>query len=721
MRERSDFVSVVRDAAQAHGDGRGFTFVDEEPGPGRRYRSADLGFAELERRARALARLLEERGLRDAPVLLLYPEGLEFPAAFLGCLFARAVAVPAPLPELDAGRAQRTLRIIEDAGITCVLTDAAHREALDAWLSGAGLTGRVRCLDTETILTGAGVDPDGWSMPRIDADTPAFLQYTSGSTSAPKGVVVTHGNLLHNGEEIKRRIRGSADTVGVGWVPHFHDMGLVGQLLEPLYLGCRYVFTSPIAFIKRPVLWLELITRYRATITVAPNFGYELCLRRVTDAQLDGLDLSSLRTVKNGAEPVRAATLERMAARFGPVGFRREAWMPCYGMAETTLLISAAPFGSGPVIRSFDAEALARGEAVPVPAPLARPAPAPPRRLDTASATPAEAADPAHADTTSPTLPDTTSPTDTNAADPGHADTVSLAHPDTVRPTHTDTVSPANADATDPTHADAASSACVDAASSADAGAADATFPEAKVRRLVSSGRPVTLDVRVVDPGTRVPLPDGRVGEIWVRGGSVARGYWRDPEATRAVFDARTADGAGPYLRTGDLGFRLDGELYVTGRIKDVIIVNGRNLYAHDIEEAARAAHPAARTSAAFSLDAPDEPAAADAGGAEQVVVVQEINPAAADGTPLEELAARTKERVARAFGLPAVSVVLAARGAVRRTTSGKIQRRLTRRDFLEGRIAALAADLAPGAAPPPARTAGAGGHIRHSAHLRIS
>ncbi|NYD46877.1 acyl-CoA synthetase (AMP-forming)/AMP-acid ligase II [Actinomadura luteofluorescens] len=412
--------------------------------------------------------------------------------------------------------------------------------------------------------------------------------------------MVTHGNLLANGEEIRRRIEGSPATVGVGWVPHYHDMGLVGQFLQPLYLGCRYVFTSPITFIKRPVLWLELITRYRGTITVAPNFGYELVLRRVTDRQLEGLDLSSLTVVKNGAEPVRAATLEAMAERFAPVGFRPSMWMPCYGMAETTLLITGAPLGGGPVVRDFDAGALARNEAVP-------------------------------ADGTS-------------------------AH---------------------------------------------------GVRRLVSSGRPVTLDVRVVDPETGAERPERRVGEIWVRGGSVARGYWESPEQTEATFRARTAGGEGPFLRTGDLGFTADGELYVTGRIKDLIIVNGRNIHAHDIEEVARAAHPAALLGAAFAIDAaidPDlGPGPPEGGGAdasrEQVVIVQEISTRAAAGTPLEEVAAAVRTRVTRTFELPAVSVVLAARGSVRRTTSGKMQRRQTREAFLTGRITELAADLEPGVA----------------------
>ncbi|MEV4677043.1 MULTISPECIES: fatty acyl-AMP ligase [Actinomadura] len=595
----TDFVSLVRDNIRTHGDDRSFTFISEAsssggqppapPGAGRTYKENVLGFAELDRKARALARRLEARGLRDRAVLLLYPEGLEFISAFLGCLYARVIAVPAPLPDLDAGRFGRTRRIIEDADIALILTDTAHRGTLDAWLRAAGLRSRLHCLDTQA---GKDVDPGDWSPPEFGPDTLAFLQYTSGSTSDPKGVMVSHGNLLCNGEEIKRRIEGSPDTIGVGWVPHYHDMGLVGQFLQPLYLACRYVFTSPITFIKRPVLWLELISRYRGTITVAPNFGYELALRRVTDRQLDGLDLSSLTVVKNGAEPVRAATLEALAERFGPVGFRPEMWMPCYGMAETTLLVTGAPLGGGPVIRDFDADALTKDEAVP-------------------------------------------------GTGPG------------------------------------------------------------PVRRLVSSGRPVTLDVRIVDPDTRAERPEGRVGEIWVRGGSVARGYWGSAEESAATFRARTDSGNGPYLRTGDLGFQLGGELFVTGRIKDLIIVNGRNIHAHDIEEAARAAHPAALVGAAFALDG-----ALDGGpdggldaGREHVVLVQEISTRAAAGTPLDELAALLKARVARAFELPAVSVVLAARGTVRRTTSGKMQRRLTREAFLAGEITALADDLEPGVA----------------------
>jgi acyl-CoA synthetase (AMP-forming)/AMP-acid ligase II len=390
--------------------------------------------------------------------------------------------------------------------------------------------------------------------------------------------MVTHGNLVYNAEEIRRRIHGTSDTIGVGWVPHFHDMGLVGQFLEPLYLGMRYVLTSPITFIKRPVLWLELITRHRATITVAPNFGYELALRRVTDAQLETLDLSSLRTVKNGAEPVRAATLERWNERFAPAGFEPWMWMPCYGMAEATLLIGAAPYGTGPVIRDFDAAALARDRAVP----------------------------------------------------------------------------------------------------------AEEGSGEGAVRRMVSSGRPVTLDVRVVDPESLEALPDGREGELWVRGGSVAAGYWQSPEATRATFRAYTAGGDGPYLRTGDLGFVDGGEVYVTGRRKDLIIVNGRNIWPQDLEWTMEASVLGLRSgdTAAFSVNGEGE---------ERVVTVVECrtSDASARSALEHEITGllRTKHGVE-------VEVVLVPPRSLPQTSSGKLSRSRAKAMYQGGAFAQPVASM---------------------------
>ena len=635
MAADKDFVSIVRDNVHAYGNDRGFTFVTEEKGPGRSYREQDLGLADLDRNACALAVHLADLGVQGGTALLLYPEGPDFVTAFLACLYGRVTAVPAPFPDLAAERTERTRRIVTDAGVRWILTDSAHLAMMKTWAADAGLSGEVRCLATDTGVT---ADPDAWTPPRHRPGDTAFLQYTSGSTSAPKGVVVSHGNLLRNAREINTRIEGGPHTVGVGWVPHYHDMGLVGQILHPLYMGARYVLMSPLTFVKRPVVWLEMVTRHRATIIVGPNFGYELLLRRVTDGQLARLDLSSLRIVKNGAEPVLAGTLDRMVARFGPAGLRPTAWMPCYGMAEATLLISAAPLGRGAVIREFDVEALARNEAVPV---------------DTGNAS-------------APAPASTIGPASTGAAAAEVPGAKTQPHGGAERPGR---------------HGEGRH------------GAGRQEARPHRTRRLVSSGRPVTLEVRIVDPATRAVLPDGRVGEIWVAGGSVAQGYWGRPEQTRETFHAVTAGGDGPYLRTGDLGFRLDGELYVTGRLKDLIIVNGHNIHAHDLEEVSRSVHPATRTAAAFSLGAPADT------GPEQVVLVQEVVPGAARDTGLPELASLIRDAVAGAFGLPALSVVLSGQGAVRRTTSGKIQRALTRQAFVEGRIKRLAGDLAPGVA----------------------
>ncbi|MFC4063274.1 fatty acyl-AMP ligase [Planomonospora corallina] len=594
------FVQRVREQAGRHGHERSYTFVEDHGGE---LRESRLTFAELDARARSIGAWLAGQRMEDRTVLLLHPAGLEFLAAFLGCLYSRVVAVPSPLPQTDPRALERAEGIIKDADVRLVLTDAANRDALTAWLREAGLDGAVECVATDTL---ALPSPQEWTEPEIGPDTLAYMQYTSGSTSEPRGVMLTHANLLHNENEIWRAIGSPTTGVGAGWLPHYHDMGLIGMLLQPIYAGGDLYFASPIDFVMRPALWLEMISRYRAEYTVAPNFAYEWCAARVTDEQAAGLDLSCLKFALNGAEPVRTATLRTMVRRFGPAGFSERAWAPAYGMAEATLVITATPVGHGPLIRRFDAAALERHEAVP-----------------------------------------------------------------------------------------------------AETGV-----------ELVGCGRPITMTVDIVDPETREPLGEGRVGEIWVRGGSVARGYWQREEATRDAFAGRTAAGEGPFLRTGDLGFTLDGELYVTGRIKDVVIVKGRNLYPQDLEEAARGVHPALGAAAAFGFSPEDEDGAGPSGG-EQVVVVQEVrrerlrkqggeNASAEDaadaaeagaagqgaGDPVAGLARRVQAELARAFGVGAVNVVLVERGGVGKTTSGKIQRSRTREMLLTGLLPVVHAEL---------------------------
>ncbi|GAA3440565.1 fatty acyl-AMP ligase [Planomonospora venezuelensis] len=587
------FVQRVRAQAERCGSERSYTFVEDRRGE---LAESRLTFAEADRRARSTAAWLAGRRMEDQAALLLYPAGLEFLTAFLGCLYSRVIAVPSPLPQTDPRALERAEGIIKDADVRLVLTDAANRDMLAGWLREVGLDGAVECVATDALELPA---PEAWAEPEIGPDTLAYMQYTSGSTSEPRGVMLTHANLLHNENEIWRAIGSPEEGVGVGWLPHYHDMGLIGMLLQPIYAGGDLYFASPISFVMRPALWLEMISRYRAGYTVAPNFAYEWCAARVTDAQLAGLDLSGLKFALNGAEPVRPSTLRTMVRRFGPAGFSERAWAPAYGMAEATLVITATPLGQGPLIRRFDAAALERHEAVP-------------------------------------------------------------------------------------------------------AGPAGGV-------ELVGCGRPVTMAVDIVDPETRAPLGEGRVGEIWVRGGSVARGYWQREEATRDAFAGRTAGGEGPFLRTGDLGFVLDGELYVTGRIKDVVIVNGRNLYPQDLEEAAREAHPALGAAAAFGVQAAEPGTAggpaAQAGRApgpesrEHVVVVQEVREQRLGGVSAAELADRIRGELARAFGLPSMSVVLVERGGVGKTTSGKIQRSRTRELLLAGLLPVVHAELTAGLA----------------------
>ncbi|MET8779605.1 fatty acyl-AMP ligase [Nocardia sp. NPDC004654] len=555
----STFVAHLRGQAAAYGDTRSYTYLREV---GRELVEEVATYRELDRDAMALAEWLARHDDADRPVLLLYPPGLEFLRAFLGCLYAGVIAVPAPAPH-DERSIRRLLGMIEDAGARLILTTAEFREPLAAWLRDSDEMGIAVAATDEPLG-----DPDAWVMPAITADTTAFLQYTSGSTSEPKGVIVSHGNLVHNEAAISAANSIEGDVTVVGWLPHFHDMGLIGMLLQPLFAGGELVFMSPMTFLKRPIRLLEAVDRYRAQVTAAPNFAYELLARRVTDAQLADLDLSSLRAVLNGAEPVRARTLDAVIERLGPAGFAADAFLPVYGMAEVTLMATAARIGQPPVYLDVDPAELERHRITP--------------------------------------------------SDNG--------------------------------------------------------------TRLVSCGTAVAgLDIRIVDPVTMRTLPEGDVGEIWIGGPSVAQGYWNRPEETRERFAAYT-EGVGPYLRTGDLGARHEGELFITGRLKDLIIMNGRNLYPHDIEEAVRDAHPAV-------ADAPGVVLSIDAGDQERLLVVQGVRTAALGELPSAELSARIRAMVSRGFDLPAPNVVLVEHRAVHRTTSGKVQRNSMRSAFLDNTV----------------------------------
>jgi len=564
--------------------------------------STCLTFGELDRRARAVAALLRERGAQGERALLLYPSGLELVVAFLGCLYSGTVAVPAYPP--------RTHR--SDPRLRAVAEDAKPRFAL----ASASLCERAAELGVEIPalagvgwLTTEGVDPavgERWTPEEAGKPAPedlAFLQYTSGSTSTPKGVMVRHGNLLHNQQMIQAAFGQSEDSVIVGWLPLHHDMGLIGNVLQPLYVGARCILMPPVAFLQRPARWLEAISRYRATTSGGPSFAYELCAQRLGDEDLEGLDLSSWAVAFNGAEPVRAETLERFARVFDGAGFRREAFFPCYGLAEATLFVSGPGAERSVVVRTMDAEALARDRAV-------------------------------------------------------------------------------------------------------------AAEGDAPARELVGCGRVWGgQSVAIVDPESGRPLGERQVGEILVRGPSVAGGYWNRPEETAQTFGADGAEDV--FLRTGDLGF-LDGdELFVTGRLKDLIIVRGRNLYPQDVELTAETSHPGLRSGcgAAFSVEADGE---------ERLVVVQEVE--RTWRRRLEGVAEAVVRAVAEEHQVPVHAVALVLPGAVPKTTSGKVQRRACRAAFVEGGLEILSEwRSGEGAAAPVDGRSRAGGGLRSPTEERLA
>ena len=564
----SSLVELARQRVETAPEGQAYTFLlDGET------EEATLTYAQLDQRARAIGGLLQELGARGERVLLLYPPGLEYVAAFVGCLYAGAIAVPAYPP--DPMRLGRTLPrldlLIADARARFALTTEFIRSMADALAEQSTQLGKLRWLATDE----AGEDAAAaWKDPGATPETIAFIQYTSGSTGSPRGVMLTHGNLLHNSAAIHQRFEHTANSRGVIWLPPYHDMGLIGGVLQPLCGGFPVVLMSPLDFLKRPMRWLEAISRHRATTSGGPNFAYDLCVRKTTPEQRAALDLSSWDVAFNGAEPVRAETLDRFVEAFAPAGFRREAFYPCYGLAEGTLIVSGGRKAAPPVVRDFQQKAIGRGEAL------------------------------------APT-------TDTRPDD---------------------------------------------------------------VRTLIGCGVSIQdQQFLIVSPETDHPQPEGRLGEIWVRGPSIAQGYWERTEESERTFRARRADtGEGPFLRTGDLGFVSGDELFVAGRIKDLIIVRGRNHYPQDIELTAEACHPALRSgcSAAFSVEL---------SGEERLVLVHEVDrnkPYDADA-----LADAIRKSVSEHHDLQVHAVVLIAPGSIPKTSSGKLQRRTCRSMYLAGEL----------------------------------
>ncbi|ACC85410.1 non-ribosomal peptide synthetase [Nostoc punctiforme] len=567
--EVANFIEIIRFRSLSQAGKTAFLFLQDGE-----TEAAKITYRELDQKAQAIAAQLQTLTTPGDRVLLLYPSGFEFIAAFVGCLYAGVVAVPAYPPR----RNQKMLRlqaIAIDAQATLVVSTTSVLGNINSQAENPGFLG-LKCVATDNLIPIEDFIPY-----RATPDTLAFLQYTSGSTGTPKGVMLNHGNLLHNQRLIQTAFEHTEQTIFVGWLPLFHDMGLIGNTLQPLYLGIPCIFMSPTAFLMRPLQWLMAISKYKATTSGGPNFAYDLCASKITSEERSTLDLSTWQVAFNGAEPIRAETIERFASTFADCGFRREAFYPCYGMAETTLIVSGGLVAPPPVLQTFQKAALEQHLVVP--------------------------------------------------------------------------------------------------ASNSD----DAT------QTLVGCGQPLQdMRVVIVHPERMTRCNSDEIGEIWVSSASVTQGYWNQIDSTQRTFQAYLQDtGAGPFLRTGDLGFLKDGELFVTGRLKDLIIIRGRNYYPQDIESTVQKSHLSLRANcgAAFSVEIDGE---------ERLVVIQEVERAYYRNLEVEEVVGAIRSAVSEEHELQVYAVVLLKPGGILKTSSGKVQHYACKAGFLANTLDAIGSSI---------------------------
>jgi acyl-CoA synthetase (AMP-forming)/AMP-acid ligase II/acyl carrier protein len=553
---RRTLVDILRDRASTQPDRIAYTFLQDES-------QTSLTYGDLAQRVGAIAQRLLYCCERGDRALLLFPPGLDYVAVFLACLSAGVVAVPAYPPRPNRSL-ERLRGVAIDAGATVMLTTPE-------------IKGRVEQVpELQGIKILAETDWGTGELPDLKLGELAFLQYTSGSTDAPKGVRVSHENLLHNLAAIGERFGYSAESRGVIWLPPYHDMGLIGGVLQPLYGGFPVVLMSPLMFMQSPVRWLRAIAQHQATTSGAPSFAYELCVQKIRQEQVTDLDLSRWQVAFNGAEPIQAEVMEQFAKLLEPCGFRREAFFPCYGLAEATLMVAGKTAGTAVRTRRLQKLGLERHEAV------------------------------------------------------------------------------------------------------------DGGENETDCHEVVSCGKGLAdQQVRIVQPETLQVLPDRQIGEIWVAGRSVALGYWRRNETEQAfgeAFGNELGDGDGSFLRTGDLGFLDGGELFVTGRLKDLLIVRGRNFYPQDLEKIVKNCHSSVSLNSGVAF-------AVELDGVEKIVVMQEVNRSALQDLNAAEVVGSIRQGISTHFDLQVHAIVLLKPGKIPKTSSGKIQRSICRENFLAGKV----------------------------------
>jgi acyl-CoA synthetase (AMP-forming)/AMP-acid ligase II/acyl carrier protein len=562
-----DFGQVLQERARRHPEAIAYRFLQRGD-----HSETAYTYRRLDEEASSIAAKLSATDPFGKPVLLLLPPGLDYIAAFFGCLYAGAIAVPTYPPRLNRSLG-RLERIIEDAQPVACLTNRRILAAAHAGLQQI-MTAGIRWVCTEPCEREPAKH---FRTPPVGMSTIALLQYTSGSTTEPRGVMVTHGNLLHNSSLIQDCFGHSDQSRFVCWLPPYHDMGLVAGIMQPLFVGCPGILMPPVAFLQHPLRWLQALSREKATETVAPNFAYELCTRRISAADRDGLDLSSLRVAGCGSEPIRAEVIEAFADYFEPCGFRRESFRPCYGLAEATLIVSGEGRAAPPIIGRFNPAEFQRNRVV-----------------------------------------------EWDGSLKSHAHSVV-----------------------------GCGSVC----------------PGVKVV--------------IVDPATGSPSGPEKVGEIWVGGQSVALGYWRRPQETTEVFQAQLPGSPdGWFLRTGDLGFLKDGQLFVAGRRKELIVIRGRNYYPQDIEAAAVRSFPDLN-------GAPGAAFASSAGGQDRLVIIQELprRHTPWSSAELDSVIAAIREGIGEEHDLTADAIVLTEPLAIPKTSSGKIQRRACQHAYVQGNL----------------------------------
>ncbi|MFN9559078.1 MAG: fatty acyl-AMP ligase [Dolichospermum sp.] len=527
----------------------------------------NITYQQLSQNSKNIAIKLQSLIPKGSRALLLYPQGLEFINAFLGCLYAGIIAVPAYPPKRNQ-KMSRLAAIIKDAQPQIILTTSSMLESIKEKLTDIVDSSALQWLATDSLNNDE--EELSYIFPNISSDSLAFLQYTSGSTGTPKGVMISHGNIFHNSASIQKAFELTEKSVSVTWLPSFHDMGLIDGIIQPLYTGFLGVILPPESFLQRPILWLQAITKYRATHSGGPNLGYELCVEKIAAEEQKNLDLSSWVSAYSGAEPIRRRTLENFITKFQSSGFQSQYFYPCYGMAEATLMITGGNIEDEPVYLNVQSELLENKIVL------------------------------------------------------------------------------------------------------------KADVEKDNYQQMVGCGHTwLDTEIRIVDPETCTQCADNQVGEIWVSGSSVAQGYWHQPEKTIETFQAKLVDmGERNFLRTGDLGFIQNGELFITGRMKDVIIIWGRNHYPQDIEYSVQQSHKALSLDcgAAFTVEVNNQ---------EKLVIVQEVERTYLRKLAVDEIVSAIRETVALNHGLQVYAILLIKPASIPKTSSGKIQRHACRHAFL--------------------------------------